>query len=91
MANNKKDQGAYSTVNPDEERDMGAKGGPSTTLGIPDDAHGISHPYDEDTQTQLAAKSTKNKKDNKNLNEDRKTRQGDDSKKKSGINKDMGK
>lgn len=90
MANDKKDQGAYSTVNPDEERDMGAKGGPSTTLGIPDDAHGISHPYDSDTQTQLAAKSTENKKE-KGLNEDWKTGQGDDSKIKSNVNKDMGK
>ena len=64
MEDTKKDQQAYSTVNPDEERDMAAKGGPTTTLGIPDDAHGIAHPYDEDTQTQLAAKSTQNKKDN---------------------------
>lgn len=61
MANDRKNQQAYSTVNPDEERDMGAKGGPTTSLGIPDDAHGISHPYDADTQTQLAAKSTENK------------------------------
>ena len=65
MPDNKKDQNAYSTVNADEERDMGAKGGPTTSLGIPDDKHGISHPYDEDIQTQLAAKSTANKK-NKN-------------------------
>jgi len=63
MEDTKKDQQAYSTVNPDEERDMAAKGGPTTTLGIPDDAHGIAHPYDADTQTQLAAKSTENKKD----------------------------
>ena len=63
MATDKTDQQAYSTVNPDEERDMGAKGGPSTTLGIPDDAHGISRPYDADTQTQLAAASTGSKKD----------------------------
>lgn len=76
----KKDQGAYSAVNPDEERDLGAKGGPSVGLGIPDDAHGISHPYDEDIQTQLAAKSTANKKEAKNLNEDWKTGQGDDAK-----------
>jgi hypothetical protein len=61
MANTRKDQNAYSTVNGDEERDMAAKGGPTTTLGIADDKHGISHPYDEDIQTQLAAKSTENK------------------------------
>ena len=60
----KKINNAYSTVNADEQRDMGAKGGPSTSLGIPDDKHGISHPYDEDTQTQLAAKSTENKNNN---------------------------
>ncbi len=68
MPDTSKDQQSYSTVNPDEERDMGAKGGPSTTLGIPNDAHGISHPYDEDIQTQLAAKSTENK--NKNVNKE---------------------
>ena len=89
MANDKTDQGAYSTVNPDEERDMAAKGGPTTSLGIPDGTHGISHPYDADTQTQLAAKSTENK-NNKGLNEDWKTGQGDDSKIKSAVNKDMG-
>jgi hypothetical protein len=64
MKDTKKDQQAYSTVNPDEERDMAAKGGPTTTLGIPDDAHGIPHPYDEDIQTQLAAKSTQKKTGN---------------------------
>jgi hypothetical protein len=93
METNKTDQQGYSTVNPNEERDMGAKGGPTTTLGIPDNAHGISHPYDSDIQTQLAAKSTENKKDNtenKNLNEDWKTGQGDDSKIKSSVNNDMG-
>ena len=92
MADNKTDQQGYSTVNPDEERDMGAKGGPTTTLGIPNDAHGISHPYDSDIQTQLAAKSTKStgNKDNKNLNDDWKTGQGDDGKIKSSVNKDMG-
>lgn len=66
MPNTKVDQQGYSTVNADEERDMGAKGGPSTSLGSPDDKHGISHPYDEDIQTQLAAKSTQNKKKENN-------------------------
>ena len=75
MTRDKKDQGAYSTVNPDEERDMAAKGGPSTTLGIPDDAHGISHPYDEDIQTQLAAKSTKNKMNKTKANTKRDNKQ----------------
>jgi hypothetical protein len=68
MADNKKDQNAYSTVNADEERDMAAKGGPTTTLGIADDKHGIAHPYDADIQTQLAAKSTANKKNNTEQN-----------------------
>ena len=54
---------SYSTANADEERDMAAKGGPTTSLGIADDAHDVPHPYDEDIQTQLAAKSTENKKE----------------------------
>ena len=75
---NKTNQQGYSTVNPDEERDMGAKGGPTTSLGIPDNAHGISHPYDADTQTQLAAKSTEKKNSASDINEDWKTGEGDD-------------
>jgi len=67
MPDDKVNQQGYSAVNPDEERDLAAKGGPTTGLGIPDDAHGISHPYDADTQTQLAAKSTENNK-NSNTN-----------------------
>ena len=70
MPDKKTDQQGYSTVNPDEERDMGAKGGPTTGLGNPDGAHGISHPYNEDTQTQLAAKSTENKNQNNTSNND---------------------
>ncbi|MEP6466720.1 MAG: hypothetical protein ABJB05_10465 [Parafilimonas sp.] len=73
MSDDKINQGAYSTVNADEERDLAAKGGPTTGLGIADDKHGISAPYDSDILTQLAAKSTANKKetdklDNKNEN-----------------------
>jgi len=47
---------------------MGAKGGPTTSLGQPDDKHGISHPYDEDLTTQMAAKSKKkdHEKDDEN-------------------------
>ena len=56
----------YSDLDNDVERDMGAKGGPTTTLGKPDDNHEISHPYNDDIQTQLAAKSTANKKQNNN-------------------------
>ena len=62
MTSDRKNANEYSTVNPDEERDMGAKGGPTTSLGTPDDAHDVPHPYDEDIQTQIAAKSTENKK-----------------------------
>ena len=73
MPNQRTDKQGYSTMNPDEERDMAAKGGPTTSLGIADDAHDVSHPYDEDTQTQLAAKSTGKKKSGETLNDDWKT------------------
>ena len=59
MPNQRTDKQGFSTVNPDEERDMASKGGPTTSLGNADNAHDVPHPYDEDTQTQLAAKSTK--------------------------------
>ena len=62
MADKKTDQQGYSTVNADEERDMGAKGGPTTSLGTAGNAQDVPHPYDDDIQTQLAAKSTENKK-----------------------------
>ena len=68
MTSDRKDTNEYSGINADEERDMGAKGGPTTSLGIADDAHDVSHPYDEDIQTQLAAKSTQNRK--KNINKE---------------------
>jgi hypothetical protein len=58
MPNPKVDKQGFSTSNADEERDIAGKGGPAIGEGIPDDKHGISHPYDEDLQTQLAAKST---------------------------------
>ena len=48
------------------ERDLGAKGGPKTSLGIADDAHDVPNPYDEDIQNQLAAKSTANKNRSEN-------------------------
>ncbi len=61
MPNTKTDTKGFSTVNPDVERDESAKGGPGVGLGIPDGKHGISHPYNEDLQTQIAAKSHKKK------------------------------
>jgi hypothetical protein len=71
MPNPKTDSSGFSTSNADEERDMGAKGGPSTSLGNPDSKHGIPAPYDSDLTTQMAVKGKKNKKqtpknDNKN-------------------------
>lgn len=62
MPNPKTDSGGFSTDNEDRNRDMGSKGGPSTTLGSPDDHHGVSAPYDSDLQAQIAAKG--HKKDN---------------------------
>ena len=70
MPDKRTDKQGYSTLNADEERDMAAKGGPTTSLGIPDNAHDVSHPYDDDIQTQLAAKSTQNKTDIKNVKAD---------------------
>lgn len=69
MPNPKTDNAGFSTSNADEERDMGAKGGPSTSLGNPDDKHGNNTPYDADTQAQIAAKS---KKDKQRTKQDRK-------------------
>ncbi len=63
MPNPKTDKSGFTTSNADEERDMGAKGGPSTSLGSPDSKHGISAPYDSDLTTQIAAKGKKNKKE----------------------------
>jgi len=71
MANPKTDNQGFITTDADKERDLAAKGGPMTGLGQPDDEHEISAPYNEDTQTQLAAKSTEKKKkkpDNENKN-----------------------
>ena len=72
MPNQRTDKQGYSTVNPDEERDMAAKGGPTTSLGNADNAHDVP-PYDEDIQTQLAAKSTKKKKTAETMNDGWKT------------------
>ncbi len=61
MPNSKVDTRGFATESPDVERDIGAKGGPGVGVGIADDKHGIPHPYDEDLQTQIAAKSGKKK------------------------------
>ena len=61
MPNEKTDSKGFATHNADKERDMAAKGGPTTSLGNPDDKHSVSRPYSEDLQTQIAAKGkTKN-------------------------------
>jgi hypothetical protein len=70
MPNPKTDNAGFSTSNADEERDMGAKGGPSTSLGNPDDKHGISAPYNSDLQAQIAAKSKKEKEKTKQYRKD---------------------
>jgi len=62
MPNPKTDNAGFSTSNADQERDMGAKGGPSTSTGIPDDKHGNAAPYDSDLQAQIAAKNKKKEK-----------------------------
>lgn len=64
MPENENNTNGYAARNDDEQEDMAAKGGPTTTLGQADAKHSIPHPYDDDTQTQLAAKSTEKKKDN---------------------------
>jgi hypothetical protein len=63
MPNEKTDRQGFSTENADQARDTAAKGGPSTGLGNPDSKHGISKPYDEDLQAQIAAKGGNKKKD----------------------------
>jgi len=57
MPSKKTDSKGFTTENPDMQEDIGAKGGPATGLGNPDAKHGVSHPYDSDLQTQIAAKS----------------------------------
>jgi hypothetical protein len=59
MPNQKTDSKGAATLNSDQERDMAAKGGPTTSLGNADNQHGISRPYDEDLQAQIAAKGGK--------------------------------
>ncbi|MBS1662102.1 MAG: hypothetical protein JST68_13745 [Bacteroidetes bacterium] len=63
MPNPKTDTSGFSTSNADEERDMGAKGGPTTGMGQPDNKHGVGAPYDSDLQAQIAAKGKNKDKD----------------------------
>jgi hypothetical protein len=68
MPNPKTDSAGFSTSNADQERDMGAKGGPTTSTGMPDDKHGNAAPYDSDLQAQIAAKDKKKKEKAKQYN-----------------------
>jgi len=59
MPSKKTDAKGFATESADVQEDIGAKGGPAVGLGNPDAKHAISHPYDADLQTQIAAKSRK--------------------------------
>ncbi len=63
MPNEKTDSLGFSTENPDQQRDMAAKGGPTTTLGKADAKHVAPTPASSDTQTQIAAESDNNSND----------------------------
>jgi len=62
MTNPKTDRQGFSSQSSDTERDLGAKGGPTTGLGTPDGKHGVVMPYNEDLQTQITAKAGRKKK-----------------------------
>ena len=66
MPNEKTDRKGFASNESDQERDMAAKGGPSTSLGKSDDKHRVVKPYDEDLQTQIAAKGKHKKNNNSN-------------------------
>ena len=63
MPNEKTDSLGFATENPDQQRDMAAKGGPTTTLGKADSKHVASTPASSDTRTEIAAESNDNKTD----------------------------
>lgn len=71
MANN--DNNGYGSSSKSQERDVAAKGAPTTGLGIPDDNHGISAPYNSDLQTQIAAKSKKKKENTQQTDSNKQT------------------
>jgi hypothetical protein len=62
MPNTKTDNNNYGTQGNDQQRDLGAKGGPTSGLGSPDAKHHASGSYSADIQTQLAAKNKSKKK-----------------------------
>ncbi|HTL07978.1 MAG TPA: hypothetical protein VL307_06960 [Chitinophagaceae bacterium] len=59
------DNNNYGRQSSESERDLAAKGGPTTGLGNPDAKHSGAAPYDADLQTQIAARGSKNKKSGK--------------------------
>ncbi|MBS1563461.1 MAG: hypothetical protein JST39_03690 [Bacteroidetes bacterium] len=61
MPNRKTDKLGFATQDPGVERDLGDRGGPALGAGIADNHHTTSRPYDEDLQTQIAAKGRKKK------------------------------
>jgi hypothetical protein len=71
MPNEKTDSKGFASNKADQERDMAAKGGPSTSLGKADGKHRVSSPYNEDLQTQIAAKSKHKKNDRTDKNNNR--------------------
>jgi hypothetical protein len=66
MPNTKTDNNSLGTQGNDQQRDLGAKGGPTSGLGSPDAKHHVSRPYNEDIQTQLATKNKSKKKKQEN-------------------------
>ncbi len=64
MPNEKTDSLGFATENSDQQRDMAAKGGPTTTLGKADNDVSIPTPATSDTQTEIAADSSKKKSEN---------------------------
>jgi len=65
MPNEKTDNRGAATRNPDQERDLAGKEGPVTKSDNPDNEHSVPSPYSSDLQTQIAAKSDKDRnKDN---------------------------
>ncbi len=60
MPNEKTDSLGFSTENPDQQRDMAAKGGPTTTLGKANSKHVASTPATSDTQTEITSDTEDN-------------------------------
>jgi hypothetical protein len=61
MPNEKTDRLGGATSNADQDRDLAGKEGPVTKSGNPDNKHTAPKPYSDDLQTQIAAKSNKDR------------------------------